>query len=73
MFFFVVGCKDLTPVIHDPSHSNLIIGMDIICAGDLSISNYEKTVFCYSFPAHCNHIDLVDRANKINRKSKLVK
>ena len=53
--------------------SNLIIGMDIICAGDLSISNYEKTVFCYSFPAHRKHLDLVEIANKINRKNKLAK
>lgn len=50
------------------STADILIGMDIICMGDFSISNYDnKTLFSFSMPPHHNVIDLVDRANKINK------
>lgn len=53
------------------SEADILIGMDIILLGDLSISNYGgKTVFCFSMPPHENIIDLVERSNKVNSKIK---
>lgn len=57
----------------DVHGSDLLIGMDVISTGDFSISNHGITTFCYSSPPHYNEIDLVARANEINKKNKLTK
>jgi len=53
------------------STADILIGMDLILLGDLSISNgREKTVFCFSMPPHDNVIDLVERGNKVNQRKR---
>lgn len=62
------------------SHPDILIGMDIILLGDLSIANHDnKTTFCFSMPPHNNthSLDLHARAlaknpqimKKANKKS----
>jgi len=49
--------------------NDLLIGMDVICIGDFSISNYgQKTTFCFSAPPHHNIIDLVEKSQRSNRR-----
>jgi hypothetical protein len=53
------------------SACDILIGMDLILLGDLSITNYGgKTTFCFSTPPHNKHMDLVERAQKINKRKK---
>lgn len=51
--------------------AELLIGMDIIQAGDFSISNGTgKTIFSYCIPSHRNPVDLVAKSNAVNPKIK---
>jgi hypothetical protein len=53
------------------SSADILIGMDLILNGDFSITNYGgKTVFCFSMPPHEKHMDLVERAVKVNKRTK---
>jgi hypothetical protein len=46
---------------------DVLIGMDIIQAGDFAISNTDrKTTFSYCIPPHKNPIDLVEKSNRVN-------
>ncbi len=46
--------------------NDVLIGMDIICLGDLAITNKNrKTTFTFSIPPH-KELDFVERANKLN-------
>ena len=48
---------------------DLLIGMDIIQAGDFAIANANgKTTFSFCHPAHDNPIDLLEKSDKINPK-----
>ncbi|NQV14302.1 clan AA aspartic protease [bacterium] len=50
---------------------DILIGMNIICKGDFSLSNYDnQTVLTYSFPPHHNRIDLLERAETLNTNYK---
>jgi len=52
-------------------HYDVIIGMDIIQAGDFAISNANgATTFSYCYPPHKNPIDLLEKSNRINPKRK---
>lgn len=52
---------------------DMLIGMDVICAGDMSITNAnQKTVFSYRIPPDWFHIDYVATA-KSNKQGKTVK
>lgn len=51
--------------------ADILIGMDLILSGDMSITNYGgKTTFCFSAPPHENEIDLVERSNRVNKRKK---
>ncbi len=53
---------ELTESCLSPSEIDVLIGMDIICKGDFTISNYgNKTKFCFSIPSHDEVIDLVKK------------
>ena len=48
--------------------ADLLIGMDIISNGELTISRKEgKTKFCFSYPPHHKPFDLVERNQRINK------
>jgi len=47
---------------------DILIGMDIICLGDLTICNHGSTSFSFSIPAHDSKFDLVERADKLNKR-----
>lgn len=50
---------------------DILIGMDIIQAGDFAICNPNgKTIFSYCLPPHRNPIDLLEKSNKVNPKNK---
>ena len=52
-------------------HYDVIIGMDIIQAGDFSIANTNDiTTFSYCYPPHKNPIDLLKKSEQINPKKK---
>ena len=53
-------------------HYDVIIGMDIIQAGDFSIANANGlTTFSYCCPPHKNPIDLLEKSERVNPKRKL--
>ncbi len=48
---------------------DVLIGMDIIQAGDFAIANAAgKTTFSYCFPPHKNPIDLLEKSESVNPK-----
>lgn len=50
---------------------DMLIGMDIISRGDFSICTGEqKTLFSFAMPPFENKINLVDKADKINKRNK---
>lgn len=50
---------------------DVLIGMDIIQAGDFAIANpNKKTIFSYCLPPHKNPIDLLEKSEKVNPKKK---
>ena len=52
-------------------HYDVIVGMDIIQAGDFSIANANGiTTFSYCCPPHKNPIDLLEKSEKVNPKKK---
>ncbi len=52
-------------------HYDVIIGMDIIQAGDFAIANTNGiTTFSYCYPPHKNPIDLLEKSERINPKRK---
>ena len=52
-------------------HYDVIIGMDVIQAGDFAISNTNGvTTFSYCCPPHKNPIDLLEKSEKVNPKKK---
>jgi hypothetical protein len=56
---------------HIATDADIIIGMDLILAGDLAISNGGgRTIFCFSMPPHEKALDLVDRQDKVNKRFK---
>ena len=49
---------------------DVLIGMDIIQAGDFAISNTNgKTIFSYCIPPHKNPTDLFEKSEKINKNN----
>lgn len=57
----VIGCEINTKDI------DVVIGMDIIQAGDFSISNSAgKTLFSYCTPSHNEPVDLLEKSNIAN-------
>lgn len=49
---------------------DVLVGMDIICAGDFAIANAGgKTHFSYCCPPHKNKICLYEKSMKVNPKS----
>lgn len=51
------------------STADMIIGMDVILAGDFAICNHGgTTTFSFSIPCHENKINLVERSEKINER-----
>ena len=45
---------------------DVLIGMDIICLGDLAITNHDgKTIMTFSIPSH-KPLCFVERAEKLN-------
>ena len=52
-----------------PPMVDMLIGMDIILMGDLFICNADnRTLFSYALPPLPDKIDLVDKAEELNRK-----
>ena len=52
-------------------NANVLIGMDIIQTGDFAIANANnKTTFSFCIPPHKNPIDLLEKSNRVNPKSK---
>lgn len=52
-------------------HYDVIIGMDIIQAGDFSIANANSiTTFSYCCPPHKNPIDLLEKSERVNPKKR---
>jgi hypothetical protein len=48
---------------------DMLIGMDIILAGDFSISNGEgKTLFSFAVPAFSNKVDLYEKTIAVNKR-----
>ena len=48
-------------------HYDVIIGMDIIQAGDFAIANANGvTIFSYCCPPHKNPIDLLEKSERVN-------
>jgi hypothetical protein len=48
---------------------DLLIGMDIIQAGDFAIANANgNTTFSFCHPPHNNPVDLLEKSNKVNPK-----
>lgn len=55
----------------DISGGDMLIGMDIIAKGDFSVCTGDgKTLFSFAIPPFENKIDLVDKADKINKRNK---
>ena len=48
--------------------NDVLIGMDVISIGDFSVSHHGKTTFCFSAPSHPNIIDLVEKAERSNKR-----
>lgn len=52
--------------------AKMLIGMDIITMGDMSISNYgDTTHFSFAIPPFENRTNLFDKANAVNKRNKL--
>lgn len=52
-------------------HAEILIGMDIISQGDFAISNGGgNTTFCFSMPPAQNPIDLLEKAERVNKRRK---
>ncbi len=52
---------------------DVLIGMDIIQAGDFAICNPDmKTIFSYCMPSHKNPIDLLEKSDKVNKSNHCV-
>jgi hypothetical protein len=50
---------------------DMLIGMDIIQAGDFSISNLDgKTIFTFAIPPFQNRTDLYEKALAVNKRTK---
>jgi len=48
---------------------DVLIGMDIICIGDIAITNADgNTVFSYQIPPASEHIDFVKQVNERNQR-----
>jgi len=48
---------------------DVLIGMDIIQAGDFAIANANrKTTFSFCIPPHCHPVDLLEKSEKVNPK-----
>jgi len=61
----ILECKINSPGV------DVLIGMDIIQAGDFALCNPEgKTVFSWCIPSHKNPIDLLEKSNAVNLKLK---
>ncbi|MEP6821023.1 MAG: retroviral-like aspartic protease family protein [Chthoniobacterales bacterium] len=52
----------------DVSGCDILIGMDVISLGDLTICNHGGTEFSFSIPAHEHKFDLVERSDKVNKR-----
>lgn len=62
---------EISVKIIDFSGADLLIGMDNICRGDLSISNgARKTMFTFAVPPFENKVDLYKKAIAENRRSR---
>ena len=54
-----------------PAGCDILIGMNIIQAGDFHISNHDgKTEFSFCMPPHENRIDLVEKSDRVNERIK---
>lgn len=47
---------------------DVLIGMDVISLGDLTICNHGVTEFSFSIPAHEHKFNLVERSDKLNER-----
>ncbi|WP_198295142.1 hypothetical protein [Brachyspira murdochii] len=65
-----VNIKNVRAGVCDIGGCDMLIGMDIIKFGDLAISNKNnKTIFSFTIPPFDNPIDLLEKANKVNRNN----
>lgn len=68
----IVNSVEVTEFV-DNGHFDILVGMDVITLGDLSITNANgKTVVSFRFPSDAFHIDYVKAKNK-DKKGKLIK
>jgi hypothetical protein len=66
-----IKVTDVRATVSEIQGVDMLIGMDIIQAGDFSISNYEeKTVFTFATPPFQNRTDLCEKAIAVSRRKK---